>query len=90
MSTSSAPKPSYAELAALVVRLSDALEQTRDELAKANARIADLEARLGLTSAVYKVEDGIISVLDMAVVFEFSRRATGASLPKHQGSECLS
>jgi purine-binding chemotaxis protein CheW len=47
-------------------------------------------ARLGLTSAVYKVEDGIISVLDMAVVFEFSRRATGVNVPKHQGSECLS
>lgn len=50
MFTSSAPKPSYDELAALVVRLNDALEQTRDELAKANARIADLEARLGLNS----------------------------------------
>lgn len=43
MSTSPASKPSYDELAALVVRLSD-------ELAKAQARIADLEARLGLTS----------------------------------------
>ncbi|MEV6980657.1 DUF6444 domain-containing protein, partial [Sphaerisporangium sp. NPDC051017] len=57
MSTSSVPKPSYDELAALVVRLDTALETTRRELAdtraaldKANARIADLEARLGLNS----------------------------------------
>ncbi|MEU9887500.1 DUF6444 domain-containing protein [Sphaerisporangium sp. NPDC051011] len=57
MSASSVPKPSYDELAALVVRLGTALETTRRELAdtrsaldKANARIADLEARLGLNS----------------------------------------
>ncbi|WP_405084968.1 IS66 family transposase [Microbispora sp. NBC_01389] len=50
MSISSVPKPSYDELAALVVRLSDMLEQASGELAKANARIADLEARLGLNS----------------------------------------
>ncbi|WP_327047534.1 IS66 family transposase [Microbispora sp. NBC_01189] len=43
MSSSPAAKPSYDELAALVVRLSDALD-------KANGRIAELEARLGLNS----------------------------------------
>ncbi|WP_063842919.1 IS66 family transposase [Sphaerimonospora mesophila] len=57
MSAPTPPKPSYDELAALVVRLDAALESTRRELAdtraaldKANARIADLEARLGLNS----------------------------------------
>ena len=47
-------------------------------------------ARLGLTSAVYKVESGIISVLDMVAVFEFSRRAGNGGVPKDQGSECVS
>ncbi|GER97942.1 hypothetical protein Acor_00040 [Acrocarpospora corrugata] len=37
-------------MAALVVQLGVALEETREELAKARARISDLEARLRLTS----------------------------------------
>jgi purine-binding chemotaxis protein CheW len=41
--------------------------------------------RLGLTAAVYKVEAGIICVLDMSAVFEFSRRGSqnGPALKDH-------
>ena len=46
--SSSAPKPSYDELAALVVRLSEALEKANARIAVLDARVVDLEARLGL------------------------------------------
>lgn len=46
-----ADKPSYDELAALVVELSAQLAETRAQLERANARIAELEAQLGKDSA---------------------------------------
>lgn len=48
VSSSSAPKPSYDELAALVVGLSEALEKANARIAELDARVVDLEARLGL------------------------------------------
>jgi hypothetical protein len=45
------PRPSYEELAALVVSLREELAQTRSELDRALARVAELEARLGADSS---------------------------------------
>lgn len=47
---SAAEKPSYGELAALVVELSAQLAETKAQLERANARIVELEARLGKNS----------------------------------------
>lgn len=46
-----ADKPTYDELAVLVVELSARLEEANARLAEANARIAELEARLGKNSS---------------------------------------
>ncbi len=73
---------------ALVVdEVGDVINITRAERIQAPPHLS--ASRVGLTSAVYRSEDAIISVLDMAAVFSFSHQMPQSDLPlKDHVSEC--
>jgi purine-binding chemotaxis protein CheW len=73
--------------ALIVDEVGDVLSVGKAERIPAPPHLAS--ARVGLTAAVYKLEDTIISVLDMKVLFEFSRRAAGMERPiRDKSPEC--